>query len=96
MRTKKPKALGKTIAQLLKNMGIEQRIKEHQALNEWSEIVGEKVAAVTRANKVVDGILFVKVKNSSWRNELIYMRQEILVKIDQTVGTGVIKELRFI
>lgn len=96
MRTKKPKALGKTIARLLKNMGIEQRIKEHQALNEWSEIVGEKVAAVTRANKVVDGILFVKVKNSSWRNELIYMRQEILVKIDQTVGTGVIKELRFI
>ncbi len=95
-RTKKPKALGHSITRLLKNMGIEERVKEHQAINEWSQIVGENVSKVTKAQRVVNGILFVKVKNSSWRNELIYMRQEILIKLDKTVGRGIIKEVRFI
>ena len=95
-RTKKPKVLGDSITKLLRNMGIEEKVKEYQAINEWSQIVGENVSKVTKAQRVVNGILFVKVKNSSWRNELIYMRQEILIKIDKTVGSGIIKEVRFI
>lgn len=95
-KTKKPKALGHSITSLLKSMGIEEKVKEHQAINEWSYIVGENVSKVTKAQNVVNGILFVKVKNSSWRSELIYMRQEILIKIDKTVGRGIIKEVRFI
>ncbi|MCH8872756.1 DUF721 domain-containing protein [candidate division KSB1 bacterium] len=95
-RTKKPKVLGDSITKLLRNMGIEEKVKEYQAINEWSQIVGENVSKVTKAQNVVNGILFVKVKNSSWRNELIYMRQEILIKLDKTVGRGIIKEVRFI
>lgn len=95
-KTKKPKLIGRSISSLLRNMGIEVKVKEHQAINEWNTIVGEKVGRVTKAQRVVDGIIFVKVKNSSWRNELIYMRQEILIKIDKTVGRGIIKEVRFI
>jgi len=95
-RTKKPKVLGDSITKLLRNMGIEEKVKEYQAINEWSQIVGENVSKVTKAQRVVNGILFVKVKNSSWRNELIYMRQEILIKLDKTVGRGIIKEVRFI
>ncbi len=94
--TKKPKALSHSITKLLRNMGIEEKVKEHQTINEWSQIVGENISKVTKAQRVVNGILFVKVKNSSWRNELIYMRQEILIKIDKTVGSGIIKEVRFI
>jgi len=88
--------LGHSITKLLRNMGIEEKVKEYQAINEWSQIVGENVSKVTKAQNVVNGILFVKVKNSSWRNELIYMRQEILIKLDKTVGRGIIKEVRFI
>jgi len=95
-KTKKPKALAHSITRLLRNMGIEEKVKEHQAINEWSQIVGENVSKVTKAQNVVNGILFVKVKNSSWRSELIYMRQEILIKIDKTVGRGIIKDVRFI
>ncbi|TDI92605.1 MAG: DUF721 domain-containing protein [Caldithrix sp.] len=95
-KTKKPKALSHSITRLLRSLGIEEKVKEHQAINEWSRIVGENVSKVTKAQNVVNGILFVKVKNSSWRNELIYMRQEILIKIDKTVGRGIIKEVRFI
>lgn len=94
--TKKPKLIGHSITKLLRSMGIEEKVKEHQAINEWSNIVGENIGKVTKAQRVVNGILFVKVKNSSWRNELIYMRQEILIKIDKTVGSGIIKEVRFI
>ncbi len=65
-RTKKPKVLGDSITKLLRNMGIEEKVKEYQAINEWSQIVGENVSKVTKAQRVVNGILFVKVKNSSW------------------------------
>ena len=95
-KTKKPKALSHSITWSLRSLGIEEKVKEHQAINEWSRIVGENISKVTKAQNVVNGILFVKVKNSSWRNELIYMRREILIKIDKTVGRGIIKEVRFI
>ncbi len=93
---KNPRPLSNALSLLLKNLGIETKIKQYEALNIWSKIVGEKVAAATTVEKVREGILYVRVKNSAWRNELVYMKQEILTKIDKAVGSNVIRDIWFI
>ncbi|MFQ5560676.1 MAG: DUF721 domain-containing protein, partial [Nitrospinota bacterium] len=75
---KSPKPLASAISTLLKELGIEGKLKQYEALNDWAAIVGEKISNVTTAEKVQDGILYIKVKNSAWRNELLYMKSDIL------------------
>lgn len=91
-----PKTLESSLSTLLKKIGIDTRVKQYQALVTWPEIVGERISKISTAEKVTNGILFVKVKSSAWRNELVFMKKEILTKIDKKVGYGIIKDIRFI
>ena len=95
-KTKKPQPLSKSISLFLKQLGIDQKVKEFEAIVRWPEIVGESIADATTAETVTDGILFVKVINSTWRHELIYFKRQILSNIDNKVGYGVIKDIRYI
>ncbi|MFQ5769366.1 MAG: DUF721 domain-containing protein [bacterium] len=96
VNNKNPGTLGDSISQLLKSLGIEKKVKQHEVVSKWPEIVGKKVASVTNVEKVVDGILFIKVISSAWRNELIYMKKDILQRMNKTFGAGIIKDIRFI
>jgi predicted nucleic acid-binding Zn ribbon protein len=80
----------------VRSLGIEKKVKQNEALIRWSEIVGEQVSQVTRVDRVQDGILLVKVSSSAWRNELVYMKKDILERIYSSIGKGVIEDIRFI
>jgi len=80
---------------LLRKLGAEKKVKEFEAIAKWPGIVGEQIAEVTEPERVVDGILFVKVKNSVWRNELIYMKRQILAKIAEAIKEKAIKDIRY-
>ncbi len=90
-----PKSIQKVIDRLLRNLGIESKIKESMAVVIWPEIVGDKVAKISKAEKVIDGILFVSVESSTWRAELLLHRDKIMHKINKRIGTPVIAEIRF-
>jgi len=77
-------------------MGIEKKVKEFEAIAKWPGIVGDQISEVTKPERVVDGILFVKVKNSVWRNELIYMKHQILSKIAESIQDRVIRDIRYL
>lgn len=90
-----PKPLSKSLSILLKSLGIENKIKQNEIIVRWPEIVGEKLSKVTTADKVENGILFVRVTNSVWRNELIYMKTEIINRISSRLNTDIINDIRF-
>ena len=91
-----PKSIQKVIDNLLKNLGIETRIKESMAVVIWPDIVGQRVAEISKAERVIDGILFVKVESSTWRTELLLHKEKILKKLNQKLGKPIIAEIRFI
>lgn len=88
-------SLGESLRLLLRNLEIETKVKEHMAAGSWSQIVGEAVAKISEVDRVEDGVLFVKVESSSWRNELAFMRREIISKINTMLGEEIIHEIRF-
>ena len=93
---KAPTPIGRSVWGLVRSLGIEKKVKQNEALIRWSEIVGEQVSQVTKVDKVQDGILLVRVSSSAWRNELIYVKKEILDRIYSSIGEGVIDDIRFI
>jgi predicted nucleic acid-binding Zn ribbon protein len=88
--------VGNSISGVLKKFGLERKVKEYEIINKWPELVGGNVASATSAERINDEILFVKVKNSSWRHELIYSKGYILSKIEIEIGKGIIKDIRYI
>lgn len=90
-----PSQLNSVLRELLRNLGLERRVAECAAIRLWPEAVGEQIAAVTTAVRMHDGILFVKVKSSIWRQELLYYKGHILRRINSAVGEKVVRDIRF-
>ncbi len=82
MSTSNPQLLKVQLTKLLDELGLSRKIQQYDVVLSWPEIVGEKIARVTEAYKVDRGILFVRVKTSEWRNELLMRKPEILQKIN--------------
>ena len=84
------------IKDFLINTGLENGVNQQKAIIIWPKIVGTKIAENTTAELVDFNILTIKVKNSTWRNELYLKKDIILEKLNKELGLNTIKELRFL
>jgi predicted nucleic acid-binding Zn ribbon protein len=84
------------IDSMLKKFGIDNAVSQNKALNIWDEIVGKNVAKNTQPDRVEHGVIIVKVSSPTWRQELYFQKNEIIQKINNTIGKNVIKDIRFI
>ena len=85
-----------SIQQLVDGLGIGRKIAEYDAVLQWESLVGEHVARAASAVKIVKGVLFVKVKSSTWRNELSLRKREIVETLNGALGQEVVKDIRFL
>lgn len=79
----------------LRELGIEKFIKQYEALFLWPHVVGEKISAITEPFRISKGTLFVRVKNASWRNELMFLKPMLIQKLNQHLNACIIKEIIF-
>ena len=84
------------IKDFLINTGLENGVNQQKAVIIWPKIVGTKIAENTTAELVDFSVLTIKVKNSTWRNELYLKKDIILEKLNKELGPNTIKELRFL
>ena len=91
-----PKHISESLRFLIKDLGFEKRIDQVKVINMWPDIVGENIAKISQAERVFEGILYVKVKSMTWRTELLFQKPKILERIAQKVGENVITDIRFI
>ena len=61
----------------------------------WPKVVGEKIANKTEANYINNGILFVKVFNSTWRQELQFQKKDIIEKLNKEIKEKIVREIKF-
>lgn len=85
--------IGRILETYLKDLGIENPIKKYEALTLWSSVVGEKISSITKPERLSDGKMFVKVKNDTWRNELVYHKKSIIVKLNKQLGSEIVRDI---
>lgn len=69
-------------------------MREHEVFRSWNTLVGEHVARNSVPVKVEKGVLFVSTKNSVWRQELTMQKPQILIRIEERFGRGIIRDIR--
>ena len=89
------RSLGDALRELIGSLGIDKKLREYDAVNDWEAIVGPAIARVATAEKISQGLLVVRVQASTWRNELNMRKQEIIAKLNQELGSDIVKDIKF-
>ena len=86
-------SIGDALASLIKDLGIGKKIREAEAMEMWTKVVGKQIAEVTTPLKIENGKLFITVTRAAWRNELVYLKDEIKDKINAALKQDIVKEI---
>jgi predicted nucleic acid-binding Zn ribbon protein len=95
MSDRKFTKLGDLLPSILRGVGLEQRFKEQQVLTLWPTVVGEELAARTKATKIDRGVLFVHVDHGAWLQELHFIEKDLIEKLRALEPGVAIKKIRF-
>jgi hypothetical protein len=61
----------------------------------WAVSVGRKIAGHTRAARLVRTRLVVEVEDAIWQRQLFTLTPQILGKLEQGLGRGVVEQVEF-
>ena len=89
------KPIRSAITELVNGLGIQKKLQEYDAVIYWENVVGERIAQMTTATRILQGVLFVHVKSSTWRNELTLRKKEIIDKLNSIIGIDTVKDIKF-
>ena len=79
----------------LQSHELAQALRPHMAKAKWAEVVGPQVSGVTQIEAVRDGVLYVRVKNSVWANELSLLKDDMLRRLNVVLGGRVLTDIHF-
>lgn len=84
-------------SKLIRGLGVpgDTLSTQELACAAWATAVGKKVAAHTRATKLVRTKLVVEVEDHIWRVQLFTLSHQILRNLAKGIGTGVVDQLEF-
>jgi hypothetical protein len=89
------KDLKTILGTMLRTMDSPPQREQFRVWDIWEEVVGPQIAGKTRPEALRNGVLVVSVTSSVWMQELSFMKQKILDRINQTLAPATIREIRF-
>jgi hypothetical protein len=72
-----------------------QTMRQYAVWDCWDDVVGPTIAHKAQPEGIRNGILFVTVTSSVWMQELSFMKDMILEKLNKKMDTSMINDLRF-
>jgi predicted nucleic acid-binding Zn ribbon protein len=96
MSATRPTRVDVVLAQVLEKHGVQKQVQRVSVLDLWPEIVGERVAAVTRVKGLDRDALFVEVRSSAWLMELSMLKTEVLERVNARLADAPLERIVFV
>jgi predicted nucleic acid-binding Zn ribbon protein len=87
--------LGAVLDQSLKRFELTSRLDEYGVWPIWNDVVGKTIALNAQPEKIRNGTLFVKVTSPVWMQQLQFMKEMIVEKLNQRLKSDVVKTIFF-
>lgn len=94
-RSSNEKQLGDVIEKLLKAYNLDDKMKELDLVEAWSELMGTAVANRTKSIEIRNQKLLLTIDSSVMREELHIGKQVIIQRVNQFMGKEVIRDIWF-
>lgn len=88
------KGIHDLVLQSLRANGLETPLLQRRLIDSWALVAGDVVARYTSSCCIRNQILYVKMTNPALRADLSMRRSELVVKLNQTVGSNIITDIR--
>lgn len=79
----------------LHDLNIDSKIKESRIIESWSTVVGPLIAAHTTEIKIYRKVLYIKLDTPILKNELQFMRQNLMTRLNEVAGGETIYDIIF-
>lgn len=84
-----------SIEKIFRKHGLAEQYREQEPALLWERVVGARIARMTQAIWVHDGVLLVAVPNHIVQHEFSLMREEFKKKLNTVLRAERVKEIRF-
>jgi len=95
MRRSNTQSLSEVLREFINKNRIERKLKEVDAVQSWENLLGKTIARYTRNISIRNKILYVEISSAVVKNELIMMREEIRLKINEQAGEELVSRIVF-
>lgn len=92
---RKPEQLGDILHKILKKMDIPHKRTDRHLVELWRRAVGDQIAERTLPENVKRGSLHVLVSSPAWLHQLQFLKEEILLKLNELSGKEDFRRLHF-
>ncbi|MCK4919985.1 MAG: DUF721 domain-containing protein [Bacteroidales bacterium] len=93
MRRKETVKIREIVNAILKEQGLEGKMAENRLMNSWSELLGKTIANSTQDMYIKDSILFVHLRSSVIRHELMIIKKDLIEKLNEKAGIDIIQNI---
>lgn len=92
-----PERIADVVTRYLRQSGIAGRIQQSRVIDDWAELVGPDIAAVTQPVSIAaDGSMLVAVKTAPWMNELGMLERDLLECVNRVTSDRPILKFRWV
>lgn len=93
MSDNKEKPLKELVDKMLRSYGLGDRLDEMSLVKSWEEIVGKMIAKHTKEIYFNKGTLFVQLDSSTLRQELSYVKSDLIERLNDKAGKIMVKDI---
>jgi predicted nucleic acid-binding Zn ribbon protein len=86
-------SVGEALKHFLNQSRIKGSIQAFQIEDVWESIMGKTIARYTENLKVINKTLFITTNVGPLKQELLYQKEKIKLRINEALGEKVIEEI---
>ena len=95
-RSSQPRPLRDAVSSVLKRLDNEQNLRAYEVWTFWDEEVGEAMACRAQPSQFRNGLLIVTVSSHAWLQEMQFLKDDLLERLNRHLGMEVIRDLYFV
>lgn len=89
-----PRLVADSLAALVRDRGWTEDVSVGGVVGRWRDVVGDQVADHCDPEAFEDGVLTVRTDSTSWATNLTLLVPQLLRRLADDVGEGVVREVR--
>ena len=86
-------SIGDAIQKFLEQSRIKGSIQALQIEDMWEEIMGRTIAKYTEEIRIINDTLFITTHVGPLKQELIFQKEKIKLRVNEALGKNLIKEI---
>ena len=86
-------SIADSLKQFLQQIRLKGDMQAYQIEDVWEKIMGKTIARYTESLKVINKTLFITTNVAPLKQELLYQKEKIMLRVNEALGEKTIEDI---